>query len=143
MRFWHLFISAAILSSCSVPDGDRMPILIDAVIDGDTSEYSFRKGDRMGLYAVCPAGEMASAGNCVDNAEFTYDGSSWSSERQILWTDDVTPADLYCYCPYRENLEDAGNLFSRPGPARILRRITMPRSSSTEKSSMWSRPQKP
>ena len=87
-----------------------MPILIDAVIDGDTSEYSFRKGDRMGLYAVCPAGEMASAGNCVDNAGFTYDGSSWSSERQILWTDDVTPADLYCYCPYRENLEDAGKL---------------------------------
>ena len=110
MRFWHLFISAAILSSCSVPDGDRMPILIDAVIDGDTSEYSFRKGDRMGLYAVCPAGEMTPAGNCVDNAGFTYDGSSWSSERQILWTDDVTPADLYCYCPYRENLEDAGKL---------------------------------
>ena len=64
----------------------------------------------MGLYAVWPAGEMTPAGNCVDNAGFTYDGSSWSSERQILWTDDVTPADLYCYCPYRENLEDAGKL---------------------------------
>ena len=52
------------------------------------------------------SGNLQASGNHLDNASFSYDGSSWQSVREYYWKDSVTPADFYCYYPYLASAGD-------------------------------------
>lgn len=113
MNIKYLAIALTIVAACgreTGPDNSPLPIRIETDIETRVTDDSFDNGDKVGIYIVCPTGELAATGNYVDNAAFTYDGNAWASEDELFWKDGTTPADFYCYYPYNVSLEDAGNL---------------------------------
>lgn len=113
MNIKHLAVVVAILTACSRsvgPDTKFIPIRIETGIETRVTDDRFDTGDKVGIYIVCPSGELAATGNYVDNADFTFDGSTWTSGNELYWKDGTTPADFYCYYPFDGSLEDSGNL---------------------------------
>lgn len=82
---------------------EKIPINIATTITRAT-DFGFQSGDVVGLYVVNQPAELALSGNHADNVPFTFTGSSWSSTTKLYWKDDSTPADFYCYYPYKENV---------------------------------------
>lgn len=65
---------------------------------------AFEAGDRIGLYAVeyadgAPA-PLQVGGNYLNNEAFSFDGSQWTSERDLYWSS--VPCDFYAYYPKME-----------------------------------------
>lgn len=113
MNIKHLAISVAMLAACSRsvgPDTKFIPIRIETGIETRVTDDKFDTGDKVGIYIVCPVGELAATGNYVDNADFTFDGSTWTSGNELYWKDGTTPADFYCYYPFDSSIIDSGDL---------------------------------
>lgn len=87
-----------------------LAIKIEGRIDQEyatrVDDGGFTDGDQIGLYGVnytdnnATAGELLDKGNQVDNARYTYDGTTWSSSGNIYYKDAETNIDLYAYYPY-------------------------------------------
>ena len=103
----------AIASGCNKTEGKKeepkIPIRISTSVT-KVSDNDFESGDAIGLYVVnavasgensWSSGNLQAGGNHLDNARFSYDGSNWKSDQEHYWKDSVTPADFYCYYPYR------------------------------------------
>lgn len=107
-----LLLSCAILllGAChKKPDpareADRLPIRITTGLDTRATDTAFDTGDAVGLY-VAVGEAISSSGNHVSNTSFTFDGDAWQSEQELFWKDSETPADFYCYYPYRSSIPD-------------------------------------
>ena len=119
MNIKHLAVVVAMLTACSRsvgPDGGLLPIRIETGIETRVTDDKFDTGDKVGIYIVCPAGELAATGNYVDNADFTFDGSTWTSGNELYWKDGTTPADFYCYYPFDGSIIDSGDLVFETNP---------------------------
>ena len=86
-------------------EADRLPIRITTGLDTRATDTAFDTGDAVGLY-VSVGEAISSSGNHVSNTSFTFDGSAWQSEQELFWKDSETPADFYCYYPYRSSIPD-------------------------------------
>ncbi len=65
---------------------------------------SFTAGDRVGLFIVKGDGALQSAGNWVDNAPMTFDGTTWTCDLPAgkdVYPKDGKPLSFYAYYPYR------------------------------------------
>lgn len=75
--------------------------LYPSAVTRATSE-GFEAGDRIGLYATEYNGAEASpleiSGNWANNIATSFDGSSWTPEKKIFWSDSTM--DVYAYYPY-------------------------------------------
>ena len=107
--------------SCSksedvTPDAGKLPINISIGQQTRANDTTYENGDEVGVYVVnyngATAGTLATSGNQVDNAQFTFDGSKWSPENSIYWKDKSTAADFYAYYPYSESTNISAHSFS-------------------------------
>lgn len=59
-------------------------------------DNSFEAGDQIGVYMEYPEGYA------LDNQQYTLTpGNTWATSSQKWWKDETTPADFYCYHPYK------------------------------------------
>ena len=84
---------------------DRLPIRIATGMDTRVTDTAFDAGDAVGLY-VAVGEALSTSGTHVSNVSFTFDGSAWQSQQELFWKDSETPADFYCYYPYRSSVSD-------------------------------------
>lgn len=119
-----LAAAAAIACSCKksaepvIPQEDpvnvRIPITLSTDIWTKATDSGYENGDNVGIYTVNyvngSSADLASSGNHLDNTLFTYDGSSWTPEKEVYWKDQTTPADFYCYYPYTASVNDVNGL---------------------------------
>lgn len=84
----------------------QIPIRIATGIASRATDTAFDAGDVVGLYVVSHSDGTAlmDSGNHVNNLSFTFDGSQWKSSSDVFWVDQQSPADFYCYYPYRSDL---------------------------------------
>lgn len=88
------------------PSSERIPIGLQCEAENGTgvTDGAFGNGDKIGLYVVPYEGNapgvLRHEGNLVDNMCFTYNGSSWTPDKEPYWFDNSTKADFYCYYPY-------------------------------------------
>lgn len=66
------------------------------------TETSFLKGDKVGMYVAETTLPLEIAGNLVNNEMFTFDGSNWTSGRQLYW--DAGQYNAYAYYPYQAEI---------------------------------------
>lgn len=86
---------------------ERIPINIATTLTRVT-DSSYEAGDAIGLYVVNHTGDanLAHTGNHADNVRFTFSGSTWVADSPLYWLDGTTPADFYCYFPFRTPITD-------------------------------------
>lgn len=120
-KLFTLAAVAAMMFSCSksedvTPDAGKLPINISIGQQTRANDTTYENGDEVGVYVVnyngATAGTLATSGNQVDNAHFTFDGSKWSPENSIYWKDKSTAADFYAYYPYSESTNISAHPFS-------------------------------
>lgn len=91
-------------------DEERIPINLSTQILTKATDTNYEKGDQVGIYTVNylngVAGTLVDTGNHLDNIRFTYDGAKWASDVPVYWKDQKTPADFYCYYPFRKEISD-------------------------------------
>lgn len=98
-------------------NGSQTEIRLQAEIDqanvSRADDNGFADGDRIGIYAVNYSsngnpGSLAPEGNLADNVGYTYDEENykWNGDRNIYFADDKTPADIYGYYPYMDEITD-------------------------------------
>lgn len=91
----------------------RLQVEIDQVNVTRANDSGFADGDRIGVFAVSftdtmHPGTLAPSGNLADNVRFTFDESSysWKGDRQLYFSDDMTPVDFYGCYPYDSAIDD-------------------------------------
>lgn len=114
-RVLPAFISASLLAGCSgdkeIPDEpERIPLRISTEMWTRASDNGYEKSDVVGIYVVNredgTVAELKNSGNHLDNMDFTFDGYGWKAGKEVYWKDESTPADFYCYYPYRNGVTD-------------------------------------
>ena len=97
-------------------DEQKIPINISVGQSTRANDTTFAADDKVGIYVVNyteeEAGTLATSGNQVDNAKFTFNGSAWAPEKPVYWKDRSTAADFYAYYPYSESVNTAAHPFS-------------------------------
>ena len=95
-------------TSCKKIDGPATPNVDPVVInlsltvnspEVKATDNSFEDGDQIGLY-VSYDGDLKEQGNYSDNRKYTFKSGVWTSESDLFWKDQESPADFYCYYPY-------------------------------------------
>lgn len=102
----------AAMSSCSqdFPENSlgadnakmKMAFTFNLPSQSRATETSFLKGDKVGMYVSETSLPLEIAGNIVNNAMFTFDGSNWTSARQLYW--DPGEYNAYAYYPYQAEI---------------------------------------
>lgn len=108
-KYISLAALALLVSSCdkefeSQGVAGANQIQIEASIEGTRATLTaFEVDDRMSLYAVEYAGnqvaEVQTAGNYINNEPMVYNGTEWTSERSLYWSE--TECDFYGFYPYQ------------------------------------------
>ena len=74
------------------------------------NDLGFADGDQLGIFVANYVDGVPSSlsvmGNHADNVCFTYDekAGTMTGATQLYWKDDVTPADIYGYYPFDDNI---------------------------------------
>lgn len=102
---------ASLFVSCS-KDGASIPSQ-ESAMDFDivfpsskASATSFEPGDCISLFAVEQREEepvpLQIAGNYINNERLSFDGSVWSANKKLYWSD--VPCDFYAVYPYQKEI---------------------------------------
>ena len=106
--FSILVIAALLIVGCE--NSEDIPVVEDGVMLIEVlhpsatraTETAFESGDKIGLYATEYNGDVASplqiSGNWANNVATTYNGTTWTSEKKIFWSENKM--DVYGYYPY-------------------------------------------
>lgn len=78
------------------------------------SNNAFEASDVIGLYVTDYADVQTSmplqiSGNRANNAQVTFDGTTWTPAQTIFWGD--SKSDVYAYYPYSETIEDVNEYY--------------------------------
>ena len=121
-RYAYIFVSGLLMAACSediatkitTVDG-RTPINIESAypVAGNTRatiDNGFVEGDAVGIFVADYNNEgnpttPVMKGDRAGNVKFTYNGSKWTANYQMYWTNSQTPADFYGYYPYDLQME--------------------------------------
>lgn len=68
------------------------------------TETAFEKSDQIGVYVTAADASLQLGGNEVNNALFTYNGSTWTANKKVYWNDGKH--NVYAYYPYSESVND-------------------------------------
>lgn len=68
------------------------------------TETSFEINDKIGVYVAESGNRLQLVGNAINNAEFIYNGNSWSAASKQFWNDGSY--NVYAYYPYMEIVDD-------------------------------------
>lgn len=68
------------------------------------NDQGFEPTDQIGVYVTASDAILQLAGNEVNNELFTYNGTSWSSQRRVYWNEGLH--NLYAYYPYSSDVND-------------------------------------
>ena len=82
-------------------DNTKIPVNLSfgvMVSETKVTDNAFENGDQVGLYMSY--GALQNVGNHIDNQRFSLSSGAWTTDNDIFWTDDITSADFYAYCPY-------------------------------------------
>lgn len=89
----------------------RLQAEIDQINSSRADDSGFADGDNIGVYVVDFGADgqpspLTPDARPASNVKFTFDAASgqWTGERPLYFTDDHTPADVYGYYPYREEM---------------------------------------
>ena len=110
------FLFACSKEEITPADEQKIPINISVGQSTRANDTAFAANDEVGIFVVNytqeTPGALAASGNQVDNAKFTYNGSTWTPDAPIYWKDKNTAADFYAYYPYAESANTAAHPFS-------------------------------
>lgn len=121
-RYAYIFVGLLMLSACSedivtqtVSVEEEMPINISstypvAANTRATIDNGFVAGDAVGVFVVDydsdgHAMKPTLKGDRAGNVKLTFDGTKWTANYQMYWTNSQTPADFYGYYPYDQQME--------------------------------------
>ena len=68
------------------------------------TETSFEAADEVGVYVTAADEALQIGGNEVNNEQFTYNGTSWTSKRAVYWNNGLH--NVYAYYPYTKSVND-------------------------------------
>lgn len=71
------------------------------------TETAFENSDPIGVYVTANNALFQLGGNEVNNELFTYNGSSWTSQRKVYWNEGTH--NVYAYYPYSKNVNEIEN----------------------------------
>lgn len=68
------------------------------------TDTSFENSDKIGVYVTASETTLQLGGNVVNNGLFTYNGTSWTSQRKAYWNNGKH--NVYAYYPYSQTVND-------------------------------------
>ena len=71
------------------------------------TDTRFEDKDRIGVFVTAEGETLQMGGNEVNNEQFTYNGTSWTSKRKVYWN--TGKHDVYAYYPYGKSINDIEN----------------------------------
>ena len=71
------------------------------------TDTRFEDKDRIGVFVTAEGETLQMGGNEVNNEQFTYNGTSWTSKRKVYWNSGKH--DVYAYYPYGKSINDIEN----------------------------------
>lgn len=77
---------------CEYPGGTR------------ATDTQFENSDRIGVFITESDAMLQIGGNVLNNEQFSYNGSSWTSARKVYW--DAGTFNVYAYYPYAKSVND-------------------------------------
>lgn len=72
------------------------------------TETSFESGDAVGLFVAEAERPLEIAGNTVNNAKLSFDGTAWRSQKTLYW--DNGQYNAFAYYPYLDNITSITDL---------------------------------
>ena len=71
------------------------------------TDTNFEAQDEIGVYMVAEGTELQIGGNELNNELFSFNGSTWTSERDVYWNEGTH--NIYAYYPYAKSVSDTNN----------------------------------
>lgn len=71
------------------------------------TDTAFENSDPIGVYVTAADALLQLGGNEVNNELFTYNGSSWTSQRKVYWNKGTH--NVYAYYPYSKDVNEIEN----------------------------------
>ena len=116
-KIWMIAVGALMMVSCSSDEteiqqsfvADKGEIQLQFVHPSQTraTETNFENTDEVGVYVTAADEALQIGGNEVNNEQFTYNGSSWTSKRRVYWNSGQH--NVYAYYPYTKTINDVEN----------------------------------
>ena len=116
-KIWMIAVGALMVVSCSSDEteiqqsfvADKGEIQLQFVPPSQTraTETNFENTDEVGVYVTAADEALQIGGNEVNNEQFTYNGSSWTSKRRVYWNSGQH--NIYAYYPYTKTINDVEN----------------------------------
>lgn len=116
-KIWMIAVGALMVVSCSSDEteiqqsfvADKGEIQLQFVHPSQTraTETNFENTDEVGVYVTAADEALQIGGNEVNNEQFTYNGSSWTSKRRVYWNSGQH--NIYAYYPYTKTINDVEN----------------------------------
>ena len=116
-KIWMIAVGALLVVSCSSDEtevqqsfvADKGEIQLQFVHPSQTraTETNFENTDEVGVYVTAADEALQIGGNEVNNEQFTYNGSSWTSKRRVYWNSGQH--NVYAYYPYTKTINDVEN----------------------------------
>ena len=116
-KLFFLAVAGFALASCSSDEtevqqsfvADKGEIQLQFVHPSQTraTETNFENTDEVGVYVTAADEALQIGGNEVNNEQFTYNGSSWTSKRRVYWNSGQH--NIYAYYPYTKTINDVEN----------------------------------
>ena len=85
------------------------------------TETAFENSDKVGVYVTAADAALQLGGNEVNNALFTYNGSSWAASRKVYWNNGKH--NVFAYYPYSETVNEWRITVSACRKIRVRRKI--------------------
>ena len=71
------------------------------------TDTNFEAQDEIGVYMVAEGTDLQIGGNELNNELFSFNGSTWTSERDVYWNEGTH--NIYAYYPYAKSVSDTDN----------------------------------
>ena len=112
-KLWLMAAGALMMAACSSDENEEQAFVADKgeiqllfVHPNQTraTETSFENADELGVYVTAADETLQIGGNEVNNEQFTYNGTSWTSKRKVYWNEGLH--NVYAYYPYTKTIND-------------------------------------
>ena len=111
-----VYMMAAAMAIVCTACNDESEILVNTPEDGEiqlmmmhpnqsrVTDTYFEDTDSIGVYVTEKDAKLQLAGNEVNNALFTYNGTSWTAKQNVYWNNGLH--NVYAFYPYSQKVND-------------------------------------
>lgn len=113
-KLWLIAAGALMMAACGsdeteeqqqyVPEKGEIQLQFIHPNTTRATETAFENSDEIGVYVTAADEVLQIGGNEVNNEQFTYNGTSWTSKRHVYWNNGQH--DIYAYYPYTKTVND-------------------------------------